>query len=76
VIARIAKKTGPTRQTVYRIKEDVVASEAALAASTPYGRSREVPDLIAATRPFLTEYELAKLANASSAGSRPSPAIR
>jgi hypothetical protein len=50
VIARIAKKTGPTRQTVYRIKEDVVASEAALAASTPYGRSREVPDLIAATR--------------------------
>jgi putative DNA-invertase from lambdoid prophage Rac len=31
-IARIAKETGLTRQTVYRIKEDSPSAEAALAA--------------------------------------------
>ena len=31
-IARIAKETGLTRQTVYRIKDDPAAAEAALAA--------------------------------------------
>jgi putative DNA-invertase from lambdoid prophage Rac len=31
-IARVAKETGLTRQTIYRIKDDPVSAEAALAA--------------------------------------------